>query len=280
MSYKTVLVHVDQSKNVSARIEMAAGIAISENAHLIGAAMTGISRFLFETVTINPQEASITPYLDTLRQRANQNLEKFDQVMQQAGVLSFEKRLVDDEAAGGISLQARYCDLVVIGQYDPDEISPYLQSDFPEYVALNSGCPVLIVPYAGIFRNVGSRVLIAWNGSKESRRAVQSALPMLKRAKVVEVAVFNPSAQADRHGEQPGADIALYLARHGVTVNVREEVVVESNVGNALLSLAADLSSDLIVMGCYGHSRFREVVLGGVTRTLLESMTVPVMMSH
>lgn len=280
MSYKTILVHVDQSRNVSARIEIAASIAISENAHLVGAAMTGISRFLYETVTVNPKDAAIAPYLDTMRQRATQTLEKFDKVMQQAGVLSFESRLVDDEAAGGISLQAHYCDLVVVGQFDPDEVSPYLQPDFPEYVVMNSGCPVLIVPYAGVFRNVGSKVLIAWNGSKESRRAVQNALPMLKRAKVVEVAVFNSSIQVDRHGEQPGADIALYLTRHGVTVNVREEAVVESNVGNALLSLAADLSSDLIVMGCYGHSRFREVVLGGVTRTLLESMTVPVLMSH
>ena len=280
MSYKTILVHVDQSRNVDARIRIAANIAISENAHLIGTAMTGVSRFLYESVTVNPDDSAIAPYLEVLRQRGRQTLEKFDKLMQQTGVLSFESRLVDDEAAGGVSLQAEYCDLVVLGQYDPDEVSPYLQADFPEYVVMNSGTPVLIVPYAGNFKSVGSRVLIAWNGSKESKRAVHNALPLLRRATVVEVAIFNSSTQGEAHGEQPGADIALYLARHGVTVNVREEVTVETDVGNALLSLAADLSSDLIVMGCYGHSRFREVVLGGVTRTLLQSMTVPVLMSY
>ncbi len=279
MGYKTILVHVDEARNVEARIATAAAIAIAESAHLIGAAMTGVSRFLYETMTVNSGDAAITPFLESLRQRGRQTLEKFDKLAQQAGVLSFEHRLIDDEAADGISLQARYCDLVVLGQYDPYQASQFLNSDFPEYVVMNSGCPVLILPYAGTFKNPGSRVLIAWNGSMESRHAVHNALPMLRRAQLVEVVVFNPLSQVDRHGEQPGADIALYLARHGVKVNVREEIV-EGNVGNALLSLAADLSTDLIVMGCYGHSRFREVMLGGVTRTMLESMTVPVLMSH
>lgn len=280
MSYKTILVHVDQSRNVAERIKIAANIAIKENAHLIGVAMTGVSRFLYETVTVNPSDTGMAPYLDSLRQRARQTLETFEAAMGQTGVLSFETRLVDDEPSGGVSLQAEYSDLVVLGQFDPDEASPNLRADFPEYVVMNSGCPVLIVPYAGTSNEVGSRILIAWNGSKESKRAVHNALPMLRRAKVVEVVIFRAPGEADEPGQQPGADIALYLARHGVTVNLREQVAVDTDVGNALLSLAADLSSDLIVMGCYGHSRFREVVLGGVTRTLLQSMTVPVLMSH
>jgi nucleotide-binding universal stress UspA family protein len=91
--------------------------------------------------------------------------------------------------------------------------------------------------------------------------------------------VFNAERQVNVHGEQPGADLALYLARHGVKVDVLQETT-EQDSGNALLSLAADVNADLLVMGCYVHSRFREVLLGGATRTVLESMTLPVLMSH
>jgi nucleotide-binding universal stress UspA family protein len=145
---------------------------------------------------------------------------------------------------------------------------------------LNCARPVLIVPYAGRFPHVGSNVLIAWDGSMEATRAVTNAIPLLKRAKNVSVVLFNPSsAPPDVHGEQPGADIALYLARHDIKIEVMQQHT-EFDVGNALLSLAADMRADLLVMGGYGHTRFREVLLGGVTMTMLNTMTIPVLMSH
>ena len=150
--------------------------------------------------------------------------------------------------------------------------------DFPEYVVLNAGRPVLVVPYAGQFEHIGKRVLVAWDAGVSATRAVVNAIPMLKRADIVEVAVFNAEDSGDAHGDIPGADIALYLARHRVKVDViRQKTRID--VGNSLLSLAADLGSDMLVTGCYGHSRFREIMLGGVTRTMLESMTIPVLMS-
>lgn len=279
MSYKTILVHVDESHHSDMRIDIAATIAAAENAHLVGAAMTGISRFLYETVAFNPDDPGIEPYLDTLRQRATDTLEKFDKTAQRIGNLSYEKRLVDDEAAAGLSLHARYCDLVVLGQNDPDAPSAAVGTDFPEGVVINAGCPVLIIPYAGTFKSVGSRVLVAWNGSVEARRAVHDAIPLLRRADIVEVVVFNPAEQPEVYGRQPGVDIAIYLARHGIKVDVKEEST-DNDIGDALLSLTTNLGSDLLVMGGYGHSRFREILLGGVTRTILESMTVPVLMSH
>lgn len=279
MSYKTILVHVDDARNAETRIELAAALAVPENAHLIGTAMTGVSRFLFETLAADASAPSIEPYLETLRQRAGQDLMPFEKIATRAGLASFEKRLTDDEAAGGLSLQARYCDLVVLGQYDPQGRAPSTYADLPEYVAMNGGCPVLIVPYAVPFRSTGARVLIAWNASIESTKAVRNAIPLLRRAKIVEVVVFNPESQADAHGELPGADIALYLARHNIKVDVMQEKT-NTDIGDALLSLANNLDSDLLVMGCYGHSRFREVLLGGATRTVLRFMTIPVMMSH
>jgi nucleotide-binding universal stress UspA family protein len=169
----------------------------------------------------------------------------------------------------------------VIGQNDPNESLPGVRADFPEYVVMNSGRPVLIIPYAGRFHNVGRRVLIAWDASVEATRAITTAIPLLKRADHVELAVFNPTVGLEAHGERPGADIALYLARHGVKVEVSEEKTAAGmDVGNALLSHAADIGADLMVMGGYGHSRFREVLLGGVTDTVLKSMTVPTLMAH
>ena len=151
--------------------------------------------------------------------------------------------------------------------------------DFPEYIVMNSGRPVLIIPYTGDFTTVAKRPLISWDASRESTRAVTDAIPILKRAELVQVAIFNSKVQSDAHGEQPGADIALFLARHGVKVEVSVHKT-STDIGNALLSLSHDLDSDMIVMGGYGHSRLREMIMGGVTRTVLESMTIPVFMSH
>jgi nucleotide-binding universal stress UspA family protein len=167
----------------------------------------------------------------------------------------------------------------VLGQTDTSEVLPAMMSDFPEYVVLYSGRPVLIVPYAGNFTHVGRKVLVAWDGSQEASRAVDGALPFLREAAEVKVVVFNAERQVNMHGDQPGADIALYLARHGVTVDVMQETT-EQDSGNALLSLAADTTADLLVMGCYAHSRFRELLLGGASRTVLASMTLPVLMAH
>ncbi len=279
MSYKTILVHVNQSRHAPARIKLAAEIARAENAHLIGAAMTGLSRFMYQDSAIDISQSVVAAQIAALNESANQALEQFESIAKQVGVASCEKRLVNDEPAGGLALQARYCDLVVVSQTDPDEPAAGLASDLPEYVMLNSARPVLILPYAGQTSHVGKNVLIAWDGSMEATRAITNALPLLKRAANVTVALFNASSQTDVHGEQPGADIALFLARHGIKVDVVQKST-SVNIGDAMLSAASDLQADLIVMGGYGHTRFREVVLGGVTMTLLNSMTIPVLMSH
>ncbi len=279
MSYKTILVHVDASRRASERIRIAAQIALAENAHLIGTAMTGLSRFVFEGSGFDLNVAPWSVHLNGMRERANSALEAFERQARAMGVPSLESRLVDDEAAAGISVQARYCDLLVIGQTDVGETTPGMRPDFPEYVVINSARPVLIVPAAGHFEYVGQRVLVAWNASLEATRAVAGAIPLLRRAQQVDVAVFRSSAEAGAHGAQPGADIALYLARHDIQVEVLQEDT-ETDVGHALLLAASDWSYDLIVMGGYGHSRLHEILLGGATRTMLEAMTVPVLMSH
>ena len=135
------------------------------------------------------------------------------------------------------------------------------------------------MPYTGTFQRFGEHVVVAWDASREAGRALIDALPLLRRARQVTVMVIDAEKNR-RHGAEPGADIGLFLARHGVKVQVLRESASPMDIGNFLLSRLADLDADLLVMGAYGHTRLREIVTGGVTRTLLESMTLPVLMSH
>jgi nucleotide-binding universal stress UspA family protein len=279
MSYKTVLVHIDETSRSNFRVRLAAEIALIDGAHLIGTAVTGVSRFIYQDGNISANDPNLTIHLNFLRERAEKATASFNKTVNELGLSSYESAIANDEAGGGIGLQARYSDLVVIGQTNPDEPSPSVLPDFPEYIVMNSGRPVLIIPYTGDFETLAKRPLISWDASRESTRAVTDAIPLLKRADLVQVAIFNLKTQADAHGEQPGADIALFLARHGVNVEISVHKT-STDIGNALLSLSHDLDSDMIVMGGYGHSRLREMIMGGVTKTVLESMTVPVFMSH
>ena len=151
---------------------------------------------------------------------------------------------------------------------------------FPELVALSVGRPILILPYAGTFAPIPKRPLVCWKPSREATRAVTDALPFLQRAEKVSILAVNPRPGQDGHGEDPGADLALFLARHGVKAEVATQSGVKLDVGEFILSRAADLSADLLVMGAYAHPRLREVVFGGVTQTIMRHMTVPVLMSH
>lgn len=276
MPYKTILVHADNSPHAPQRLQAAIELAAQHGAHLVGAAMTGVSRFLYQDSSIDMARTVLAVQLEALHAQAARALAAFDTAAFGAGLASFERRLVDDDPAGALALQARYADLVVVSQADPEDPAARLVPDLPEYVVLNGARPVLIVPYAGHFDTIGSHAMLAWDASIEATRATAAALPMLQQAGKVTVAVFNPGSA---HGEQPGADIALYLARHGVTATVTVQPTA-IDVGNALLSMAAETGANLLVMGGYGHTRFRELVLGGVTRTILGSMTIPVLMAH
>ncbi|MDB5917027.1 MAG: Universal stress protein [Massilia sp.] len=279
MSYKTILVHVDGSRHAEARIALAVRLAADHGAHLVGAAMTGVSRFIFQGANVDVARTVLAGQLDVLVGQANDALARFEAIAGTVDGLSFEPRLVDDDAGDGLALQARYADLVVLSQFDPDDPVARVDPDLPAYVMLNSAGPVLMVPVIKAPAAAGSHVLVAWDESLQASRAVANALPLLRHAASVTVALFNPDAP----GRLAGADIALYLARHGVNVVVRREDNEKgsgADVGSALLSLGPDVGADLLVMGGYGHTRFREVLLGGVTQTVLKTMTIPVLMSH
>ena len=276
--YKTILVHVDASQRTTARTEAAVRLALSNEAHLVGTALTGLSAFQFPATIMDAGMPPVMFPIEELRAGADRALEAFDSRARAMGVLSVERRRLDDDVGPGLCLQARYADLVVISQVPAGESTPYVQPDFPQYVVLKSARPVLVLPavYAG--GDIGKRVTVAWNGSAEAVHAIASALPLLRRAQHVQLLVILERLDI-AHGDQPGADMALYLARQGVKVEV---LVLRSDEddGEQLLSCAVKKGSDLIVMGAFGHSRLREFVLGGFTRTALRTSPLALWMAH
>ena len=282
MTYKTILVQANESGNRAERFRIAIDLALQFGAHLTGAAVTGgIRRYAFPGAwAADPggYSAFLTTQLDVLRKHADAALAAFEDKVRNQDLRSHESALIDDEAGPGLNLRARYSDLLIVGQANPGEVSPVAPADLPQQLVLGSGRPVLIIPFAGSFPQVGRRAIVAWDGSLSAARAVTGALPLLEKAEQVEVAVFAGDA-SDIDGDNPGDDVALYLARHDVKVNV---VRSEDSIGDgrSLLTLAKDRGADVLVMGGYGHSRLRELVMGGVTRTMLQVMNLPVLMAH
>jgi nucleotide-binding universal stress UspA family protein len=275
--YKDILLEVDGSDAADHRIAYALRLARRFDAHLTGLCLVKALALppAVGTYMTAELEAQI---LDEETRRADAALDRFRSAAA-AENIEFDTRTdrgTPNEHADIVSLHGRYADLTVIGQPDPDAISAGLD---PANVVMVAGAPVLIVPHIGAPETTAEKVMIAWNASRESARAVRDSMPLLERAKSVEVVCFRPEKTAG-YGDLPGADIGLHLSRHDIDVDVQILEGSDIDVGNALLSHIADRGSDLLVMGCYGHSRLREAVLGGATRTILNSMTVPVLTVH
>jgi nucleotide-binding universal stress UspA family protein len=278
MTYKTIVVHAGADARRRERLQLAASLAAGFESHLVG--LFALDELLVPFALSGNAGAVIEAESRWRGEIAAEARRDFEAAASRAGVQTIEWRRSERSALVATRLSARYADLVVVGQPDPDRAAEErLPGYFVEELVLTAGRPVLVMPYAGRFARVGARVLVAWNASREAARALADALPFLRRAASVEVVAFEPQRSGADHGAEPGADIALYLARHGVKVTAaRQQAGID--IGAQILSRAADTDADLIVMGAYGHSRARELVLGGATRSLLEAMTVPVLMAH
>lgn len=278
MAYRSILVHLDDGARVGVRLDIAQALAADYDAHLTG--LYAVDEPSIPSYARAEAGRALSVAMEAQRAEATQAAKKlFSTAAKRAGGRS-EWRAGQGGALGPMLLSARYADLVVVGQHEEDaKVDSGTGPDFVEELVLASGRPVVVVPYAGRFKRFGRKVLVAWNGSREAARALSDALPLLQRADGVQVVAFNPKKNGG-HGDVPGADIGLFLARHGVKVQVAQQTAKGLDIGSQILSRAADIDADLIVMGCYGHSRMRQLVLGGATRTLMESMTVPVLMSH
>lgn len=279
MAIKDFVVHIDLSEAGKARQEFALGLAEAHAAHVIAVAYAplGIVPYYGAPDLFMPPP---TDYFDRLREEAGKALQSFSDAATRRG-LSVETRVIESSSidfAEQFAVHARHVDLAVVGQPREEDVagSPHAML---EEVLFTSGRPLLVMPWTGVGTPQPATVMIGWDGSGTAARAINDSLPFLSRAK--QVIVLAVDGRGGDYGEEPGADIALHLARHGVKVTVRR-IPGGSDIGVAdlLLSQAADLSADMLVIGGYHHSRVREFVLGGVTRTILQSMTVPVLMAH
>jgi nucleotide-binding universal stress UspA family protein len=278
MDYKSILVHVGPDAAAEDRIRLAARIARTTGAHLIGSAFTGISRYA-PSDAIAADGSVMAVQCASLRRHAELSLQAFDRIVREEEVASTERRLIDDAATDAMAIQARYCDLVVVSQVDRSNVTPTLPDDLPEYLILESSRPVLVTPFTGCVPTLDGGILVAWDGSVEATRAISGALPLLQVSCATTVLGFGEDDAGFGLDEAPLNRLAAYLGRHGVHARIAPRTSSD-DVGEALLSAASDAGVDLLVMGGYGHSRYRELVLGGVTATILRSMTLPVLFSH
>lgn len=280
MPLKDLLVHVDTSDAGNARLEYTLALAEAHGAHVAGVVFSPIGSLPYagglELQVPPPQE-----YFKTLEEKAQGALDNFMSMGEKRGV-SVEPRLLEGagiELPRHLAIHARHADLTVIGQPNVDSKSSDQLALF-EDLLFSTGRPILIVPYVGAPAKPPELAMVAWDGSPTASRAVHDALPLLRKAKSVIIFVAEAKSRGAAHGAEPGADLARHLARHDVNAEVSRAPGADTDIGNLILSRSADFGADLIVMGGYHHSRLREFFLGGVTKTILEQMTVPVLMAH
>jgi nucleotide-binding universal stress UspA family protein len=280
MSYRSILVHLDESPRCAVRTEIAASLALAHDAHLRGLAPAGVMNL---PARVTPLTTGSPNYLElaqaSLNERATALVREFEQRVRMVGVESFDGRVEEDDTVPSLVQHAGVHDLVVLGQTDRSSPSATLDVAVPEQVLMHSGTATLVVPAVGQFERIGQNVAIAWNNTRESARALHDAMPMLRRARVVHLMCLERESDLRHISRLQINDARDWLVRHGVELRIHQEPV-RRDVGEALLSLADDLGADLVVMGGYGHSRMAEFLLGGVTRRLLAQMTMPVLLSH
>lgn len=278
---KSILVHVDSSPQLARRLQVAAGLARAHGADL---------RALYSVLPVYMQY----PYSLTLSAEAATLLQAADRDRLDSARSAFDHALATGDVAAGwaadtgepiqaFSRAALYSDLVVFGQRDPDnQQQADVPGDFAESVIISSGKPGLIIPRIHDGQAIGRVALVAWKPAREAARAVAASLPLLRAARKVHVAVWTEGDGGGDGADGPDgtSEIATYLDRHGVKAEVNRCGPATREVGEYLLSMASDVGADLLVMGCYGHGRIREWALGGATRSVLRSMTVPVLMAH
>jgi nucleotide-binding universal stress UspA family protein len=277
MSYKTILVHLNDPRRAEAILEPAVELATRYNSHLIG----------LHVYASTPAPPIRLPGSSVLGGIAAGEHKHSDEIAATFSRMTANRSFVPEwrvvkvphvDLAPVVMEWGRAADLIVAGQTDPDwDLSPLL--DFPERLALESGRPVLVVPYAGRYAKVGQNVVIAWKAGRESARAVFDALPLLLGAMSVHILEIKANA-SQKPSLAPDTSIAAALARHGLKPAIHTSVATDISVGDEILSRLADLDADLLVMGAYGHSRMRELVFGGATRHIAQHMTVPTLFSH
>jgi len=283
-TYKDILVHLDNSPRADVRLNVALALAARDGAHLAALCVArprALAMLVGEATVYDAQMADevLRKGREFVAQASAAIEQRFAEACQRYAVAG-EFRSAEGVAAENVAKHAHYADLVVVGQHDPESPAAFGEADIAEIAILQSGRPVLVIPYFGDIGPVGRTVLVGWKSGRESARAINDALPLLSRADSVTVLTIDPDGGISGDGAEPAGDICRHLARHGITATAAHAASADVGEGDVLLNHVSDLGADLVIAGGYGHSRTRQLILGGATQSLLTSMTVPVLFSH
>ena len=274
-----IVVFTDNRSEAASILEFA-GLLAGE----VGRCLIGV--FIQPAPTVTPQQTFargtgigevIETHQSELESIEGHQRARFEDVVRRHGIPRSEWRSLS-HWSNEVAVHAYYADLVVVAR--PERAGQLPEPPgFAESLVLSSGRPIILFPPNGRASRI-RRILVAWNATREAIRAVADALPLLARAEAVQVLIVDCERQRARHGQEPGADVALHLAHHGAQVEVQRVSSGGQEIGHFLLSQAAAFRADLLVMGAYGQSKLREWVFGGVTRTVLYEAGLPVLMSR
>jgi nucleotide-binding universal stress UspA family protein len=278
MGFKDILVHVDSTSASMVRLRLGISLACR-----FGARLSGLHVIPDPDVPPHFKPSAVARIAKLYRQSAREAAvlaeAHFREAIKDIDVVAVWQS-IEGDISGVLAERARFSDLLVLGQYDTENPPTIAAFSIAEKVVIDSGTPILVVPNRGTFDGMGRHVLLAWDGSRESARALRDAMPMLRAAERVSLVAIDPDRQGHMHPDANPAELVAHLARHDVMVKATEVSFGERNVTNILLVQAAQLHADLLVMDAYGHPRLLEFWLGGTTHDLLERAAIPVLMSH
>ena len=280
MALKDILVQLDPSPASARRLTVACALARQHDAQLRGLYVIDLAT---PGALLFGDDIAAASLVEQLRDQTKRDATRVeDQFRARMAAEGLRHAWSQDEggAAAAVTQYARLADVAILGQNDPDNPGVTANGSIIEQVLFASGRPVLMVPYAGEFGAIGKNVLIGWQPTREAARAVGDALQFIAADATVTVMSIVSRQDATRHRGAMTLPITEHLARHGLTVTAHEIPAGEVGAGDTLLNSASDEGADLLVIGAYGHSRIREILMGGVTRTLLAQATLPVLMSH
>ncbi|SMH59950.1 universal stress protein [Azospirillum agricola] len=273
MPYKHILVHLDSSPHVEARLDAAIALAAKHGAFLRGLFAQG-DRNATSIIARRPSEH--------LTEAAAKSEALFNARLAAAGLKGQWHGLTHGEhnhVVREMIIWSRFADLTVLGQYDREIGSSGAPEELNEQVVLNSGRPVLVIPYAGHFPVIGKRVAVAWNAEREAARALSDSLPLLEKADEITVITVLTQASGD-HAETPRVGLLDHLALHGISAEQTHFTVTDIGAMDALLARTMDTGADLLVMGAHGHYGFPFLHRGSGTRHVLRTCPVPLLLSH
>lgn len=277
MSIKNIIVHIDHSEACKHRINAAIEISRQHDARL-STLFVVPDYFVPSYVEAQISADVITQINDQALERAREAMSAVEKQITDTG-LAVDSYIEDGNLISILNDYARYTDLLILGQSqpeDPDNLSEALA----DHLVIEGGAPCLVIPYIGARQTLAKRILVAWNESRESARALKDALPLLKQADQVTVLLIKSKSHNEEHTATQKRVMLGYLADHDINAEVSICIDNHLDPGDTIVAEAIDNDNDLIVMGAYGHSRLREIVLGGATRHLLKQMTVPILLSH